>query len=506
MKSVRDKYALEPEDGIESADAANEKRDSSYQTAEIIEDSPTKRKYSPEEKKLLKKVILAVMPLVCTVQYVQITDKFTLNAAGVYGIYEDTGVTHDQYSILGSIFYVGFLVFQFPNAYLLQRLPISKYFGAIISCWGVVLMCMSAGKKFSELAGLRFLLGLLEATSAPTILLIINLFFRRKEQTICIAAMQLSSEVAVIFSNAIIYGIGYMHGLAGLGAWKWNFIIWGAVTVLLGFFVIVFLPDQKESRWFRLTSTEKQIIKERVADTGMVQDKQFKKKHIIEAIKEPRLYCYCLIVILLCLQNGTVSLYSSQIIRDSGFSRVDSVILNVPRGFTAIIIMVIAGYISQRYHDTLRVGASMAIVFFIGALILAAVPPERGASRLVGIYLSTMLPAYVLMQASCSKNVVGYTKKTFYNACIYVAICVGNFIGPLMFVEHQAPRYMGALIGYMVADIIAALLFIYLYWWHKRENQRRQKLKDEGILPPVPVDRDELDLTDVEDLNFIYHP
>ena len=99
-----------------------------------------------------------------------------------------------------------------------------------------------------------------------------------------------------------------------------NFIIWGLITVFVGGCVFIFLPDQKESRWFRLTSTEMEIIKERVCDTGMVQNKQFKLKHVIESIKEPRLYCYCLIVMLSCLQNGSVSLYSSQIIKDSGFS------------------------------------------------------------------------------------------------------------------------------------------------------------------------------------------
>ncbi|KAI9497527.1 major facilitator superfamily domain-containing protein [Zychaea mexicana] len=458
------------------------------------------RAYTPAEKKLLKKIIFAVMPLVCTVQYVQITDKFTLNSAGVMGIYRDASITHDQFSLLGSVFFVGFL---FPNTYLLQCLPVSKYFGTIIALWGVVLMCMSLGENFSELAGLRFLLGLLEATSAPTILLVINLYFRRREQTICIAAMQLSSEVAVIFSHLIIYGFGYMDNLHGVSAWKWNFIIWGIVTVFIGVCVFIFLPDQKESRWFRLTPTEKEIVKERVCDTGMVRDKLFKLSHVVESVKETRLYCYCSIALLLCLQNGCVSLYSSQIFRDSGFSKLDSVILNVPRGVSAIILMVIAGYISQRYNDTCRVGAGMVGVFFIGALILATV--HNGNIRLLGVYLSTMLPAYVLMQSSCAKNVIGYTKKTFYNACIYVAICIGNFVGPLFMRENEAPFYTSGMVGYMIADAIAITLFIYVYWWHKRENQRRQQLKSGGRIPLAPPnDRDELDLTDKEDLAFVY--
>ena len=177
-------------------------------------------------------------------------------------------------------------------------------------------------------------------------------------------------------------------------------------------------------------------------------------------------------------------------------------ILNVPRGISAIIIMLAAGYISQKYNDTTRVGASMAFLFFLGALILTMV--HTGAVRLLGVYLSTMLPAYVLMQSSCSKNVIGYTKKTFYNACIYVAICVGNFIGPLMLREEEAPRYISGMIGFMIADIIAVIIFFYIYWWHKRENKRRHQLRSEGKTPDVMLERDQMDLTDKEDLTFIY--
>lgn len=87
-----------------------------------------------------------------------------------------------------------------------------------------------------------------------------------------------------------------------------------------------------------------------------------------------------------------------------------------------------------------------------------------------------------------------------------VAYCVGNFVGPLMMVEDQAPRYVGGMIGYMVADMLAAILFLYVRWSLKRENTRRQKLKDDGQVPPPAANREEIDLTDVEDLNFVYRP
>ena len=58
--------------------------------------------------------------------------------------------------------------------------------------------------------------------------------------------------------------------------------------------------------------------------------------------------------------------------------------------------------------------------------------------------------------------------------------------------------------AYVVADFLAALLFIYLRWSYKRENVRRQTLIEEGNVPPPAKNREELDLTDKEDIYFQY--
>ena len=46
------------------------------------------------------------------------------------GLYEDTGITKDQFALLALIFYVTYLVFESPTGYLMQRLPTAKYLGA----------------------------------------------------------------------------------------------------------------------------------------------------------------------------------------------------------------------------------------------------------------------------------------------------------------------------------------------------------------------------------------
>lgn len=93
-------------------------------------------------------------------------DKAVLSAAAVLGMVEDCDITPTQYSILGSVFYIGFIVFQMPNNYFIQRVPsISKYLGTLLTIWGLVLALTSQAKSFVTLAVLRVLLGLFEAAT-----------------------------------------------------------------------------------------------------------------------------------------------------------------------------------------------------------------------------------------------------------------------------------------------------------------------------------------------------
>ncbi|CDH51828.1 mfs allantoate transporter [Lichtheimia corymbifera JMRC:FSU:9682] len=456
---------------------------------------------SDAEKRVVRKINMAFVPMVCLIIFTQYMDKSVLNFSGIMGIYE-TGISHDQFAWLGSMFYVGFLVIQIPNQYFIQRVQISKYLGTILVIWGACLALTALARNFSQLAGLRFLLGFWEGTTYPAIFLLISTLYRRSEQVLWYGTVFQCNAATGIFGGLISYGIANMDGERGLRAWRWCNIIWGAFTFSLGFLFFFFLPDRPKSRWFRLTAEEEKIVEERTLDNAVVQNKKIKMSHVYEALREPRLYCYFFLSLLLNLQNGALTLFSSQITTSMGFSALNTVLLSIPHAFATIILLANVMFLSKRYNDICYVGMLSTSIVMIGAILLAAIPPSPG--QLAGIYLGTSSPSYTMLQTSISSNVSGYTKKIFYTSCNLLAYCLGNFIGPLMMVEKEAPRYIGGLTGYAVADLICILLFAYLRWSMGRENKRREKLKEEGKIPPPPENRIDYDLTDKEDLNFVY--
>lgn len=102
--------------------------------------------------------------------------------AAVYGMRKDADLQGQQYSWLGSIFYFGYLTMEFPTIWLLTKVPLGSYIGAMLFAWGGCLCCMAACHNFAGLATVRFLLGVFEAGILPALLLVNSLWYTKRKQ------------------------------------------------------------------------------------------------------------------------------------------------------------------------------------------------------------------------------------------------------------------------------------------------------------------------------------
>ncbi|KAI2766305.1 hypothetical protein DTO012A8_8467 [Penicillium roqueforti] len=79
-----------------------------------------------EARRVLWKIDLILIPLIMVTVVLAAIDKVIISNAAIYGMKTDTHLTGDQYSWVGSIFYFGYLAFEYPTALLIQRLPVAK--------------------------------------------------------------------------------------------------------------------------------------------------------------------------------------------------------------------------------------------------------------------------------------------------------------------------------------------------------------------------------------------
>lgn len=157
---------------------------------------------TPEEnKRILKMIDWHILPIILTIYCLQSLDKTALSYASVFGIIDDLHLHGHEYSWSGAIVYVAQLVWQPLIAYFLVKLPLGKFCGLMVFCWGesksslstactqtdplegATLCGMTAAKDFGGLMAARFILGSFEASVAPTFIALVQMWYRRSEQT-----------------------------------------------------------------------------------------------------------------------------------------------------------------------------------------------------------------------------------------------------------------------------------------------------------------------------------
>jgi hypothetical protein len=110
---------------------------------------------SAENKRVLKKIDLIILPILLSVYFLQSLDKTTLSYASVFGLIEDANLdpNSQQYPWLGSIVYIAQLVAQPLVAVLLVKLRMGRFMGVMVFTWGCILCGMAGAQSFAGLMG-----------------------------------------------------------------------------------------------------------------------------------------------------------------------------------------------------------------------------------------------------------------------------------------------------------------------------------------------------------------
>ena len=134
-------------------------------------------------------------------------------------------------------------------------------------CWGIVNMCMGFVKTYEALVGLRFLLGVFEAGVLPGIIFLTSMYYKRHEYQKRMSFLFCSTLVGGAFGGLLAYSIAKLGGQQGYAAWRWIFIIEGAITSVIALIATFLIPDWPDQARF-LSSEEKELVRRRIALDG----------------------------------------------------------------------------------------------------------------------------------------------------------------------------------------------------------------------------------------------
>ncbi|KAH7219488.1 major facilitator superfamily domain-containing protein [Fusarium oxysporum] len=397
---------------------------------------------SPELDKALRwKLDLRLMPLLCFTYALQSIDKNTISYAAVFGLREDLNLKGDEFSWTGGIFYLGYLIWEFPTSMFLQRFPINYFMSGTVIAWGAVLMAHGAVNSFTTLIVVRVLLGALEAAINPGTMLLFSMYYMRKEQPLRMGIWIGSAGMGYIIAGIASFGIG--HVKSALPSWRVLFIIWGSITVAWGVILLFLLPGAPMRAKF-LTPDEKARVVARVRGNGTgIENKHFKMAQFWEAMLDMKTWLLFLFALTSNSPNGGLSAFQGLIIKGAGFSTLDTTLYQMPSGAVQLVACVLACWGASAIRNSRILIMLLGLVpFLAGVLGLHFLPHSDAYARLACLWMSfSYTSTWTLSMSVSMANTAGHTKKITTNALLLIGYCLGNFVGPFFFKSNQAPQY-----------------------------------------------------------------
>lgn len=459
-----------------------------------------------EERKLLRKLDMYVTTLICVVYGTQFMDKVTISFTGIMGLTSDLSLKGQEFSLLTTGFYLGFLIFEYPCVRCLQRFPLLKTMSFFVFIWGSIQILNAASFNFGSMFVARFFLGALESSISPAMVMITAQYFKKNEQFQRTTFWWSSNGAGNILGAAIAYSLAKHENALNIQAWKVLFLVTGCFTLMLSFILYFHLPDTPASAWF-LTERERRIAVERIrVNQQGFGNKKFKKYQALEAFKDIRTYLYFAHGTLSTVPNGALTSFGSILLKDSfGFSETKALLLSMPNGacqFCSSFFL----YFAIKYlgHRTL-VGIFGYSIAFMACCLLAF--PENKTAQLVGYFLSAVIHiGWVTVISMITTNTLGYTKKGIVTSIYLIAYSFGNMLGPQTFKAKWAPEYKESktIMAGCAAGSLVLMVILYLVnlWENQRRDKEAERLGDDYYNPPENYEF--MDFTDFENKNFRY--
>ncbi|KAF2116462.1 major facilitator superfamily domain-containing protein [Lophiotrema nucula] len=459
-----------------------------------------------------RKIDLRLLPMMLLMYIMNYLDRNNIAAAKIAGMAKDLGLKNNQYQTALSILFVGYLLMQVPSNLLLNKLgKPAIYLPCCMIVWGIISTATGAVQSFSGLVACRFFLGFVEAAYFPGCLYFLSAWYTREELVLRTAVLYSGSLISGAFSGLIAAGItSNMDGARGLGAWRWLFIIEGAITIVIAFFAFFIMPNfPRTTSW--LSEQEKQMaiwrLEEDIGEDDWVNSEEQTFLYGAKlAATDPKAW-----LLLACIygftSSGTVTTLFPSVVQGLGYNRIITLLLTAPPYVIGVLAILLNAWHADRTRER-YMHVALPPVLAVIAFIIAAATTQFGPRYLaMCLMIGANYSGYVVALAWIS-NVIPRppAKRAAALAGINALSNVCQIYAPYMYqgVDSYAPRYVVPMIVNAItslwAIVFATVLRFVLVRLNKKieagfghvqdgtDAERRHVVEERG-LPGEAVDR-----------------
>jgi sugar phosphate permease len=296
----------------------------------------------PPARADLKKRWLVIMPAVFVTYSLAYVDRANYGFGAAAGLADTLHITPSQSALLGSLFFLGYFLFQIPGAAYARRRSARRIIFVSLISWGVLASLTGILRSFWLLAVDRLLLGASESFILPGMLILLMKWFTRKERSRTNTLLILGNPVTVLWMSVVT---GYIIKAVG---WQATFVIEGVPSILWAIVWFVLIRDRPEDASWMTDAGKSHLAAEIEREQAGIP----KVGNFGSALRSPR-------VVLLCAQYflWSVGLYGfvlwlPTIVRQGTSKGIGLTgLLSAVPYLCAVVAMIVASHFSDRSEN-----------------------------------------------------------------------------------------------------------------------------------------------------------
>jgi len=319
---------------------------------------------------ILARAARRLIPVMALMYVASFLDRVNVGFA-ILTMKQDLGFSPEVFGLGAGIFFWGYFLFEIPSNLMLEKFGARMWMCRIMVTWGLISMATAFVQGPTSFYILRFLLGLAEAGLYPGMILYMTYWFpqatRARFIALFLAAVPAASVIGAPLSGWLLGFNGILHG------WQWMLLLEGLPSLALGVAVLWLLPDRPATAHW-LSADEKKILEARLADDRRRDVGKHTMSGFWEMLADKRIWIFIIPDFSIVIGLYGMGLWMPQMIKDLGFSNLETGFLVALPYVVSMVGMVLLGLSSDRTGDRVWhvAGAAFAgALGLIGAVLFA---------------------------------------------------------------------------------------------------------------------------------------
>ena len=439
-----------------------------------------------EEAQVRRKLDLRIVTTSFFLYLCALLDRANIGNAKTAGMNKALGMSDSQFQWLLTIFYIGYIVFQF-QVFMYKLLPPRVWMTFCVFVWGVAGICQAAAKNWQGMMAARFFLAVSEAGYGTGWALYLGFFYPKTEIGLRFGWFVSAGAISSAIAGSIAYGLVHAH--TSIESWRLLFLIEGIPTLVMAPIAFFMLPNSIQSARF-LSDREKAIAEARlfrpppaeaIDPTGAGQTlvdrikEQVSWSKAASAFADPMSYITATLFFIINVGYSSVPVYVPTLISEMGYGSIRAQGLSAPPYVLAFVVSLCACWLTDRYQIRGPVCTVLLVIGAIGYLMLACL--RSAAARYVGIWLivNGLFPFIPILYMWLMANQASESKKGLGLVIFATIGQCGPLLGTRLFPASEKPYYVkGTAVsaGLLLFGVIVSAGLSYRFWSINRRRDR----------------------------------